>query len=51
MHKKGWSNRRISCLMSSSTKSISKWLKIDEDEIEVEQRGWKKGIQRSFVQS
>ena len=41
LHKQGWSNRRIAHLMSSSTNSISKWLKIDEHKIEVDQRGWK----------
>lgn len=35
--------------MSSSTNSICKWLKIDKNEIEVDQRGWKKGTPRKYT--
>ena len=51
LNKIGWSNRKIARYLVVNKNSIGKWLRIDEDEIEVDQRGWKKGIQRSFVQS
>lgn len=50
LRKEGWSNRRIARHLSSSKDSIGKWLKIDEDEIEVDRRGWKKGKPRKYTQ-
>ena len=39
LHKLGWSNRKIARSIISDKNSISKWLKIDEDEIEADNRG------------
>ncbi|MCD5425282.1 MAG: hypothetical protein LRZ92_02330 [Methanosarcinaceae archaeon] len=49
LHKLGWSNRKIARSIISDKNSISKWLKIDEDEIEVDKRGWKKNRLRKYI--
>lgn len=49
LNKIGWSNRKIARYLVVNKNSIGKWLRIDEDEIEVDQRGWKKGIPRKYT--
>ncbi len=43
LYRKGWSLRKISRHLVASINSVRKWIKIKEDEVSTEKRGWKKG--------
>jgi len=49
LHKKGWSNRKIARLLLTNKDSISNWIKLNENEILIDNRGWKKGIPRKYT--
>lgn len=40
---KGWSNRKIAMHLVASKDSIGKWVKIKDEDIETDHRGWEKG--------
>ena len=48
LNKIGWSNRKIVRYLVANKDIIGNWLKIDEYEIEVNQRCLKNGTQRLF---
>jgi len=43
LHEKGWSNRKITRHLLASKDSVGKWIQMDEREISIDNRGWKKG--------
>ena len=49
LHKKGGSNRKIARLLLTNKDSISNWIKLNENEILIDNRGWKKGIPRKYT--
>ena len=49
LHEKGWSNRKIARLLLTNKDSISKWIKLNEKEILIDKRGWKKGFPRKYT--
>ncbi len=51
LHEKGWSNRKIARHLVSSKDSIGKWVKMTEDEILTDNRGWKKGKLRKYTET
>lgn len=50
LNKKGWSNRKIARHLLTSKDSVGKWVKMDEIEVSVDGRGWKKGKSRKYAQ-
>jgi hypothetical protein len=42
LHAKGWSVRKISRHLVSHRKSVKQWINMKEEEIKIENRGWKK---------
>jgi predicted transcriptional regulator len=48
-HEKGWSNRKIARLLLASKDSVGKWIQMDENEISMDNRGWKKGKSRKYT--
>ena len=49
LHEKGWSNRKIARSLLTNKDSISKWIKLNEKEILIDKRGWKKGFPRKYT--
>ena len=49
LHDKGWSNRRIAGHLFASKDSVGKWVQMDENEISIDNRGWKKGKSRVYT--
>ena len=49
LHDKGWSNRRIAGHLFASKDSVGKWVQMDENEISIDNRGWKKGKTRVYT--
>ena len=49
LHEKGWSNRKIARLLLTNKGSISKWIKLNESETLIDNRGWKKGFPRKYT--
>ena len=50
LHERGWSNRKISRYLLASKNSVHKWIKLDENIISTDNRGWKKGKLRKYTQ-
>jgi len=50
LHKKGWSNRKIFKHLFAGRHNISRWIKLDENLISIDNRGWKKGKPRKYTQ-
>ncbi|HFA50362.1 MAG TPA: transposase [Bacteroidetes bacterium] len=48
--KKKWSIRKIAKHLSSGRSSVSRWVKMDEDKIQLDNRGWQKGRLRKYRQ-
>jgi len=44
LHAKGWSVRKISRHLVSHRKSVKQWINMKEEEIKIENRGWKKNV-------
>ncbi len=42
LHEKCWSNRNIARYLLASKDSVGKWIQMDENEISIDNRGWKK---------
>ena len=49
LHEKGWSNRKIAKYLLASKDSVGKWIQMDETEISIDNRGWKKGNSRKYT--
>ena len=50
LHKKGWSIRKIAKNLIAGRDNVSRWIKMNDDEVEVDRRGWKKGRTRKYTQ-
>ncbi|HHC80565.1 MAG TPA: transposase [Flavobacteriia bacterium] len=48
--KKKWSIRKIAKYLSAGRSSVSRWVKMDEDGIKSDNRGWQKGRLRKYKQ-
>jgi hypothetical protein len=40
---KGWSNRKIARYLVASKDSVGKWIKMEDEAVEMDHRGWEKG--------
>ena len=49
LHEKCWSNRNIARYLLASKDSVGKWIQMDENEISIDNRGWKKGKSRKYT--
>ena len=49
LHKKGWSNRKIARLLLTNKDSVANWIKLSDEDLLVDKRGWKKGIPRKYT--
>ena len=49
LHKKGWAIRRIANCLGSGTRHVSKWINMSDEELEKDNRGWKKGKPRKYI--
>jgi len=49
LHKQGWSARKISRYLVASKDSINKWVKMTDEEVIQDNRGWKKGNPRKYT--
>lgn len=43
LHEKGWSIRKIAKYLISSKNSVNKWIKLNEETVNIDLRGWEKG--------
>ena len=50
LRKKGWSIRRIARCLGSGTRHVNKWINMNDEELEKDNRGWKKGKPRKYTQ-
>jgi hypothetical protein len=48
-YKKGWSIRKIAHYLHSGKSNVSKWTKLNDKEICIDNRGWKKGRPRKYT--
>ncbi len=48
LHKKGWSNRKIARLLLTNKDSVASWIKLSDENLLIDKRGWKKGIPRKY---
>ena len=48
LHEKGWSNRKIARLLLTNKDSIGEWIKLNDNEVLIDNRGWTKGIPRKY---
>ena len=48
LHNKGWSNRKIARLLLTNKDSVADWIKLSDEGILIDKRGWKKGIPRKY---
>lgn len=49
LHENGWSNRKIARHLLVSKDSVGKWVRMDERDVLVDNRGWEKGISRKYA--
>ncbi|KAF5413975.1 MAG: hypothetical protein C5S48_10425 [Candidatus Methanogaster sp.] len=49
LHEIGWSNREIARQLLASKNSVGKWVRMDEIEVSVDNRGWEKGLSRKYT--
>ena len=49
LHEKDWSNRKIARYLLASKDSVGKWIQMAENEISIDNRGWKKGNLRKYT--
>ena len=49
LHEKGWSNREIARHILASKNSVGKWVRMDEREVSIDNRGWEKGTSRKYA--
>ncbi len=50
LHHNGWSRRRIARHLIASKDSVCKWIKMNGDDLSIDNRGWKKGRTRKYTQ-
>jgi transposase len=48
LRRKGWSIRKIAGYLVCSTNSVRRWIALDDDQVNEDQRGWKKGKFRKY---
>jgi len=51
LHAKGWSCRKIARYLVAGVDSVRKWVKLNESELQTDQRGWEKGKLRKHEQT
>jgi len=49
LHKKGWAIRKIADCLGSGTRHVSQWINMSDEELEKDNRGWKKGNPRKYT--
>ena len=49
LHENGWSNRKIARHLLVSKDSVGKWVRMDEREVLIDNRGWEKGTSRKYA--
>jgi len=49
LHEIGWSNREIARQLRASKNSVGKWVRMDEREVLIDNRGWEKGASRKYA--
>ncbi|PXF57327.1 MAG: hypothetical protein C4B59_15455, partial [Candidatus Methanogaster sp.] len=49
LYENGWSNRKIARHLLVSKDSVGKWVRMDERDVLVDNRGWEKGISRKYA--
>lgn len=50
LYKEGWSIRNIALCLGSGTRHVNKWINLSDEELEKDNRGWKKGKPRKYTQ-
>ncbi len=50
LKKRGWSNQKIARYLVAHRDSVKRWLEMNEDEIESDSRGWRKGKSKKYSQ-
>lgn len=50
LNAKGWSNRAIARYLAASKDSVGKWVKMSDEELLVDNRGWEKGKLRKHTE-
>lgn len=50
LYEGGWSIRKIAKNLIAGRDNVSRWIKMNDDEIGVDERGWKKGKPRKYTQ-
>lgn len=48
LRKRGWSIRKISRFLRAGTNSVTRWLEMDDNELEIDRRGWRAGKWRKY---
>lgn len=49
LHKKGWSNCKIARYLFAGKGNVTNWIKLKDEELLVDRRGWKKGTPRKYT--
>lgn len=49
LRKEGWTIRRIANCLGSGTRHVNRWINMDNEELEKDNRGWKKGNPRKYT--
>nr|QNO42901.1 hypothetical protein NICIAEDM_00008 [Methanosarcinales archaeon ANME-2c ERB4] len=49
LHENGWSNRKIARHLLVSKDSVGKWVRMDEREVLIDNRGWERGTSRKYA--
>ena len=50
LYKEGWPIRNIALCLGSGTRHVNKWINLSDEELEKDNRGWKKGKPRKYTQ-
>ena len=49
LHNEGWSIGKIARYLMARKNSVSKWIKLKDEEIIIDKRGWQKGRPRKYT--
>lgn len=49
LHEKDWSNRKIARYLFASKRNVADWIKLNDEELLIDKRGWKKGRPRKYT--
>jgi len=49
LHKEGWNNCKIARYLFASRKSVINWIKLSDEKMLDDNRGWKKGVPRKYT--